>query len=99
MGQLVGEQAENCYSVNPRLPDDSKPYLICFLLCMPAGKKWVSWWVSRVSMCTADAVTLQPLSCSDYDPRSWRDEECMWSAGFESLGEQSAVCRVKCVVV
>jgi hypothetical protein len=60
---------------------------------MPAGKKWVSWWVSRVSLCTADAATLQPLSCSDYDPRSWRDEECMWSAGFESLGEESWACQ------
>jgi hypothetical protein len=61
--------------------------LTCCLLHTPAGKKWVSWWVSRVSLCTADAATLQPVSCSDYDPRSWKDEECMWSAGFESLGK------------
>jgi hypothetical protein len=94
VGQLVGERGEI--------------YIICPLLLvlqpfpsadlMPAGKKWVSWWVSRVSVCTADATSLQPLSCSDYDPRSWRDEECMWSAGFESLGEQCAVCHVILVV-
>ncbi|KAF6264081.1 hypothetical protein COO60DRAFT_1698523 [Scenedesmus sp. NREL 46B-D3] len=52
------------------------------------SKKWVSWWVSRVSLCTADAASLQPLACSDYDPRPWRGGECMWSTGFESLGPE-----------
>lgn len=50
------------------------------------GKKFISWWKSKISLCKADAASLQPTSCSDFDPRSWKQEECIWNAGFESLG-------------
>jgi hypothetical protein len=31
-------------------------------------------------------MTLQPLTCEDYDPRTWK--ECEWSKGFEGEGAQ-----------
>jgi hypothetical protein len=49
-----------------------------------AEKKWISWWTNRISLCTADPATLQPMACTDFDPRNWTD--CMWNGGFETLG-------------
>jgi hypothetical protein len=37
-----------------------------------------------MSVCSVDSMTLQPLACEDYDPRTWK--ECEWSKGFEGEG-------------
>lgn len=64
-------------------------FFLPLLLLLPpppkkTEKKWISWWTNRISLCTADPATLQPLACTNYDPRDWSD--CMWNGGFETLG-------------
>lgn len=49
-----------------------------------ADEEYISWWGSKMSVCSVDSLTLQPLACEDYDPRSWK--ECEWSKGFEGAG-------------
>lgn len=39
-------------------------------------------------MCSVDSQTLQPTSCEDYDPRTWK--ECEWSLGFEGEGKHTS---------
>ena len=48
------------------------------------GEAEISWWASKVAVCSADADTLQPVACEDYDPRDWK--ECLWNKGFEGAG-------------
>lgn len=57
---------------------------VTYFCFVAAEKKWISWWTNRISLCTADAATLQPQACTNFDPRNWTD--CMWNAGFETLG-------------
>lgn len=49
-------------------------------------KKWISWWTNKISLCTSDPLTLQPQSCTDFEPRNWTD--CLWNGGFETLGPE-----------
>jgi hypothetical protein len=44
----------------------------------------ISWWGSKVAVCSMDSATLQPIACEDYDPRTWK--ECLWNKGFEGTG-------------
>lgn len=59
------------------------------LWCHPAAanadQEFISWWSSKIAVCSVDSHTLQPIACEDYDPRSWK--ECEWSLGFEGEGE------------
>eukprot|EP00882_Tetradesmus_deserticola_P008371 GHRQ01008828.1.p1 GENE.GHRQ01008828.1~~GHRQ01008828.1.p1 ORF type:complete len:465 (+),score=149.32 GHRQ01008828.1:352-1746(+) len=49
-------------------------------------EEYISWWGSKLSVCSVDSLTLQPRSCEDYDPRTWK--ECEWSKGFEGAGPE-----------
>lgn len=49
-----------------------------------ADEEYISWWGSKISVCSVDSNTLQPVACEDYDPRTWK--ECEWSKGFEGEG-------------
>lgn len=46
----------------------------------------ISWWASKLGVCSVDSATLQPVACQDYDPRTWK--ECLWNKGFEGTGAQ-----------
>jgi hypothetical protein len=67
--------------------------LICLVLtlhcsyssALPADQEYISWWSSKMAVCSVDSQTLQPVACEDYDPRSWK--ECEWSLGFEGEGK------------
>jgi hypothetical protein len=52
---------------------------------MAADQEYISWWSSKLAVCSVNSQTLQPISCEDYDPRDWK--ECEWSLGFEGEGE------------
>jgi len=45
----------------------------------------ISWWGSKIAVCSMDTHTLQPVMCQNYDPRTWK--ECLWNKGFEGTGE------------
>jgi hypothetical protein len=49
----------------------------------------ISWWGSKIAVCSMDAHTLQPVACQNFDPRTWK--ECLWNKGFEGTGER--VCE------
>eukprot|EP00879_Flechtneria_rotunda_P016193 GHRR01016938.1.p1 GENE.GHRR01016938.1~~GHRR01016938.1.p1 ORF type:complete len:395 (+),score=66.63 GHRR01016938.1:322-1506(+) len=49
-------------------------------------EEYISWWGSKLSVCSVDTRTLQPVACEDYDPRTWK--ECEWSKGFEGEGPE-----------
>ena len=44
----------------------------------------ISWWGSKLAVCSVDAHSLQPVACQHYDPRPWK--ECLWNRGFEGTG-------------
>jgi hypothetical protein len=44
----------------------------------------ISWWASKIAVCSMDPQTLDPISCEHYDPRTWK--ECLWNKGFEGTG-------------
>ncbi|KAI8477356.1 MAG: hypothetical protein J3K34DRAFT_397993 [Monoraphidium minutum] len=46
----------------------------------------ISWWASKLAVCSVDAATLQPAACQDFDPRTWK--ECLWNKGFEGTGPE-----------
>ncbi|GBF90891.1 hypothetical protein Rsub_03746 [Raphidocelis subcapitata] len=46
----------------------------------------ISWWGSKLGVCSVDSATLQPIKCEHYDPRSWK--ECLWNKGFEGTGPE-----------
>jgi hypothetical protein len=54
-----------------------------FLPC--TDQEYISWWSSKIAVCSVNSQTLQPIACEDYDPRDWK--ECEWSLGFEGEGE------------
>lgn len=45
----------------------------------------ISWWASKMAVCSMDPITLDPIKCEHYDPRTWK--ECLWNKGFEGTGE------------
>lgn len=49
-------------------------------------EQYISWWSSKMAVCSVDSKTLQPTTCQDYDPRTWK--ECEWSKGFEGEGPE-----------
>eukprot|EP00775_Hariotina_reticulata_P011142 gene11142-11295_t len=49
-------------------------------------EEYISWWSSKLGVCSVESLTLQPISCEDYDPRTWK--ECEWSKGFEGEGPE-----------
>jgi hypothetical protein len=61
-------------------------------MSLTTAHKWISWWSSKISLCRSNPTTLQPVSCTDFEPRDWKD--CLWNAGFESLGEH----KIKVVI-
>lgn len=51
---------------------------------MSSDEELISWWGSKLAVCSVNSKTLQPVTCQDYDPRTW--QECEWSKGFEGAG-------------
>lgn len=52
--------------------------------CLTTDQEYISWWSSKIAVCSVNSQTLQPVACEDYDPRDWK--ECEWSVGFEGEG-------------